>query len=569
MLTILARHWGRSCLCFMIAVFLAGCAEMEPRPMKPSDGHLRPDDVPMPSTDTIPDLVQQTPILPEPGPAVPMEKYTVVVNEVPVRELLFALARDADMNIDIYPGIEGLVTLNAVDATLPKILDRISRQVDIRYEFDDDTLIISPDEPFFRSYRIDYVNMMRDTTATNRIATQISTAGTAPAGTGTGAGAGGGGGGRGGMNTATTDIESLTYHRFWQTLVTNVSGIIGDELGTRGARDGEVPITANVIASPETGLLNVRANSKQHALIREHVDRMVESAQRQVLIQATIVEVTLRDEYQAGINWEALDIAGSSISIISRTLPTAAPVAGPLMTLRYDGTDISSVIRLLEEFGATNVLSSPQAMVLNNQTAVLKAVTNVVYFELRADTTSTQTTALTTVNTETRTVPEGVVMAVTPQISSDGTVTLNVRPTVSRISRFVPDPSIALIQAQFAQAGGVIGDVDIPPNEVPEMEVREMESMLRLFDGQTAILGGLMQDETLEGTDAIPGLSRIPFLGRAFRTDTRQYRKSELVVFLRPVIVRTPSLSADLEDYRPVLERSVGAPGRSPGGSAR
>lgn len=272
---------------------------------------------------------------------------------------------------------------------------------------------------------------------------------------------------------------------------------------------------------------------------------------------------------QPGIDWEALDIAGSSISIISRTLPVAAPVAGPLMTLRYDGSDFGSVIRLLEEFGATNVLSSPQAMVLNNQTAVLKAVTNVVYFELRADTTSTQTTALTTVNTETRTVPEGVVMAVTPQISPDGTVTLNVRPTVSRISRFVPDPSIALIQAQFAQAGGVIGDVDIPPNEVPEMEVREMESMLRLYDGQTAILGGLMQDETLEGTDAIPGLSRIPFLGRAFRTDTRQYRKSELVVFLRPVIVRTPSLSADLEDYRPVLERSVGTPRQSPGGSPR
>ncbi|MEX0951529.1 MAG: type II and III secretion system protein, partial [Gammaproteobacteria bacterium] len=149
----------------------SGCAEIEPKPFEPSRGHIQSDESAEPAAN-IPALVQQAPILPEPSPPAPTERYTVVVNEVPVRELLFALARDAEMNIDIYPGITGEVTLNAVDQTMPQILDRISRQVDIRYEFDDQNLYISPDTPFFQSYKVDYVNMSRDTTSSNRLATQ-------------------------------------------------------------------------------------------------------------------------------------------------------------------------------------------------------------------------------------------------------------------------------------------------------------------------------------------------------------------------------------------------------------
>ena len=114
------------------------------------------------------------PLLPEPSPVEPFERYTVVVNEVPVKELLFALARDAKVNVDIHPDIHGVVTINAVEQTLPQILKRISNQVDMRYEYEGDNLIISQDTPFLRTYKVDYVNLSRETTSTSTVSTQIS-----------------------------------------------------------------------------------------------------------------------------------------------------------------------------------------------------------------------------------------------------------------------------------------------------------------------------------------------------------------------------------------------------------
>lgn len=550
---------GRFFLLGLAGLLVAGCAETEPRPYSHSTGHIGPDAEAVPPSATIPEVARQTPVLPEPTPGPAMEKYTVVVNEVPVREILFALARDADLNVDIYPGISGEVTLNAVDQTLPQILDRISRQVAVRYEIEDNNIIISPDDPFFKSYDVDYVNISRNTTADNRLTTQISTTGSSDVGSG------GGGRSSGGDNNSTTDIQSISENLFWQRLVTNIAAIINDPLSQQaGGRSagGEIPASANIVASPETGVLNVRATSKQHDYIARHVSRVVDSAQRQVVIQVTIAEVQLSDEYEAGINWQALDIADSSISIASRTLfdPVGQVTgsASPMLALQYDGNDFSSVLNMLEEFGRTNVLSSPQLMVMNNQTAILKAVENFVYFEIESDTTSTQTNAITTVNSQVRTVPIGIVMAVTPQISDAGVITLNVRPTVSEINAIKNDPSVALIRAQIAQSGQPgVGNIsgDIPENEVPEIRVREMESMLRLNSGQTAILGGLMQNVEREMTNAIPGLSRIPLLGRAFETRGRRYEKSELVIFLRPILVNNPSIAEDLNDYEALLNR--------------
>ena len=117
----------------------------------------------------------QTPILPEPTPSTPVETYTVVVNEVPVKELLFALARDAVVNVDIHPSIEGAVTLNAIDQTLNQILDRISRQIDLAYELKDGVLVIGPDLPFLKSYSIDYVNMSRDSSSDIKTSTAVAT----------------------------------------------------------------------------------------------------------------------------------------------------------------------------------------------------------------------------------------------------------------------------------------------------------------------------------------------------------------------------------------------------------
>lgn len=529
---------------FSVLGILGGCAELEPKPFEPSAGHINAGE--SPPQDNIPDLVQQTPVLPEPEPPVELEKYTVVVNEVPVKEILFALARDAKINVDISPGIEGAVTLNAVDQTLPQILDRIARQVSIRYEFKDGNLIIEGDTPFFRSYSINYLNMTRDTKSDVTIATQISSTG------GSDVAAGGGGGGAGGGNNSTTDITSVAFNHFWDSLVKNILAILGESAADSGAA-GKITVTDTVIPHPETGVLTVKATSKQHALIQTLIDSALMSAHRQVLIQATIVEISLNDEFSAGVDWSFLDDAGAGIDVVSSTflgfpdnLNPAVPAVGPpAFLLNFtdveDGNKlISATLNLLEQFGDISVLSSPQIVALNNQSAILKVVDNIVYFTIEQETNTTQGVVTNTFETTVHTVPVGIVMSLTPQINENDSIILNVRPTISRINRFVNDPNPALT-------------VD---NPIPEIQVREMESMLRINHGQIAVLGGLMQDNSSRTDRSIPGVSKIPLLGEAFKTRDRDYRKTELVIFLRPTVVRNPSLDGDLELFKPFLQKA-------------
>jgi general secretion pathway protein D len=154
-----------------LVVVTTGCAQMRPPSPPPGEGHLQPGAAV--AAPEIPEIVRQTPFLPPPQPSPEGELYTVVVNDVPVRELLFALARDAELNVDLNSGVTGSVTLNAIDQTLPQILERIGRQVDLRYQIDGDTIFISPDTPYFRMYEISYVNLSRDVETEVNVATRV------------------------------------------------------------------------------------------------------------------------------------------------------------------------------------------------------------------------------------------------------------------------------------------------------------------------------------------------------------------------------------------------------------
>ena len=516
-------------LCVMGVIY--GCAEMEPKPFEPSDGHIPV--TPEITQSNIPDIIKQTSLLPEPEEVVEEEKYTVVVNEVPVKELLFALARDAEINVDIHPEITGVVTINAVDQSLQQILQRITRQVSLRYEFNDNNLIISPDTVYVKSYSVGYLNLSRDTLGSVSVSTQIASASSGDA-------AGGGGGG----NTSTTSINSESNHQFWGNLQASILSIIFDDSGTVTQGD-------TVVINPESGIVTVRATGEQHAQVQQLIDQILESVQRQVLIQATVVEVDLTDQFQAGIDWSLMDINGHGFNIGSTLLGGAPGLAGPPITssslvLEYvaprgDGEQITAAISMLQEFGNTRVLSSPQIMVLNNHTAVLKVVENFVYFEVEqelepSNSPNGQATVATT--TTARTVPVGLVMTVTPQISDDNSVTFNVRPTISSVIRTELDPNPAL---------GI-------ENRIPVIRVREMESILKVNTNQVAVLGGLMQDTIRSQDKQTPFAGDIPLFGNLFKSRNRESLKTELVIFLRPVVINNASIDGDLRDYRQYLE---------------
>jgi len=543
------------------ALALIGCAAPV---MTPSPGHLEAPAPKAAPSAAIPAPVQLPVIPPRPQPAAKAETYSVVVNNVRVHELLFALARDAKLNIDIHPGITGAVTLNAIDQTLPQLLNRISKQVDMRYELDGPNLLVMPDTPFLRVYKINYVNMVRDTSGDVSVSAEIAG--------GTGASGGGGGGGAssggGSSNVSSLRIKNVSNNRFWPTLVENVKEILRETdkiLPTGGAAAAPQPVptagsagqagaqtaalapapnvtfreAASVISNPEAGVLFIRASSRQHEKIREFLDRVLTSARRQVLIEATIVEVRLSNDYQQGIDWSYL---GRTI----QTSLTPAPITGPVFALSRVGNVFNATLKLLETFGTTRIISSPRITALNNQTAVLKVVENVVYFIVQAQTTQAQTTALTTVTTTPQTVPVGLVMNITPQISDDETILLNVKPSISAITKEVPDPNPVLTI----------------PNNIPQITTREMESVLKLASGQIGVMGGLIQDKVQNIDNTIPGVNRLPVIGNWFANRTLSNEKTELVIFLRPIVVRDPSVAGDFGGYRVFLpgEDFLGAP---------
>jgi general secretion pathway protein D len=522
-------------LIFLAGIVLYGCAEMLPEPMEPSTGHIPAE--PVVSEVDIPEIVQQTTVLPEPQQVAEDPRYTVVVNEVPVKELLFALARDAELNVDIHPEITGVVTINAVQQTLPQILNRIARQVDLRFEFADDNLIISPDTEFIRMYNVGYLNLARDTSGTVTVSTQIASGASGEAGAGSAAGS----------NTSTTSINSTSNHQFWENLRLSIISIISGP-GIQADQAQE-----SVVVNPESGIITVRATSLQHRQVQGLIEQILESVQRQVLIQATVVEVDLSDQFQAGIDWSILDLRDSGFSVEASLLGGAPGLQGPPITtssfvldysnLDSGGAQLSAALSLLSEFGDTRVLSSPQIMVLNNHTAVLKVVENFVYFEVEQEiepgnSIGGQATVATT--TTARTVPVGLVLTVTPQISNDDSVTFNVRPTISSVVRTELDPNPALIV----------------PNRIPVIRVREMESILKVNSNQVAVLGGLMQDTYRNLDRKTPFAGDIPILGNLFRARDQETLKTELVIFLRPLVVHNASIDGDLREFREFLETS-------------
>ena len=458
----------------------------------------------------------------DPAPHRPARGYSLDVRDIPVAELLLAIGRDAGLELDLHAGIDGRITLRAQDQPLHELLARIARQADIRYELRGRHLVVRPDTPMIRSYALDYVNISRDMRGTVATSTQIATTGTA-----------GQNGSNGSGNTSVTQIETRASNDFWAALEANLVNILA-ESGTRGC-GGDAAARAchspDVMINRESGVLMVRATARQHDNLRAFLGSVQQAARRQVMIEATIVEVTLADGYRQGIDWTRIGVPGWNIR------PRGSGDAMPGQpTVSYLSANNDVRLELLETFGTVKVLSSPRLSVLNNQTAMLKVVEEVVYFLVDSTTTEydDRKQARISATTTPQSVSVGMVMSVTPQISADGDITLNVRPTISGISGFKDDPNPSL------------GDI---PNRVPQIRTREIESMLRLRSGEVAVLGGLMEDRVDHDTGRIPLFGDLPVVGELFTRRDNNVRRTELLIFLRPLLIDEPGMRGGYAEY--------------------
>lgn len=562
----------RSTLLAAACVAALGCTE---RKLDPIDVHLQKDrqdywNLFKPTAENpraYQNQSESTPPIPEmsnivttpPQPKTGQDKIVSisVTEDVPIKDVLLELARLANVDLEMSPDITGGIIFRATNRPFSEVVERIAHLAGLRYSLDKGVLKVERDTPYVQNYSVDFLNMTRSSTNSVNITTNVLSS------SGSGGGGGGGSAGGGGLNSgSTSSISSESSSDLWASFEAGIKNILQEGApsaagaGAPPAEGGASAATATTsvsaggdeffVVNKQGGIVTIKASAAKQKRVNEFIERLRRSATAQVLIEAKIVEVTLNREYQTGINWESFfddnfKLTGAFGGIDPAQLSNVFSFAID----RDAGLNLDAVVRLVEQFGTARTLSSPRLSAINNQQAVLTFAENEVYFEIEVeretDTTSGNNQELLTVDSQIKTVPIGIILTVQPSINSDTSeVTLNVRPTLSRITGRKEDPAVAFLAAQ---AGST---VTIPPNQIPVVEVREIESILKMKSGGIMVIGGIMEERNTNNESGVPYLSSIPVVGNVFKGVSKSTNFLELVIFIRATIV--PGSNVDPQD---------------------
>ncbi len=456
---------------------------------------------------------------PSPHSTIHNTPVTLAILDQPVLSLLLKLASRLSLDLHIDEEVSAnlrsnSVTLNIQNRPLSQLLDNLASQATFRWQLEEGQLSIMGDDPYLEVYSVNYLNLSRTTNSSVGLATQVGSINLAIDSAGNG----------GKTNNSETLISNSATHDFWARLSQDLTQLLEIDADSH-----------HLIVNREAGLVSVRARQHRHNQVRRYLDKVQKSINRQVMIEATIVEVSLSNDYRSGVDWALLASDGGvswSQNLNGVSLPEASgdtsnqATPSALLGFVRDTAfgSLSATLDVLSRFGDVRILSRPQIIALNNQSAVLKVVDNRVYFSVNVERKSTDSGDDISTSTKIHTVPVGLVMNVIPFISDRNDVVLNIRPTISRILGFVDDPNPELNLTNVKSG-------------VPEIQVREMESVLRMKDGQVVVIGGLMQEQSSNSTAGVPGLAALPWLGGLFRKNSDSSGKTELLVFLKPTVI--------------------------------
>ena len=314
------------------------------------------------------------------------------------------------------------------------------------------------------------------------------------------------------------------------------------------------------ILNRQAGTLTVSATQKQHETLKKFIDKVSENGSAQVLIEAKIVEVDLNDNYQTGINWSKLGSSSINFSgnINNVIVPTGSNYNSAMTSPKLGivknsllGLNLNTAVSMLDEFGTTRALSSPRLNAVNNQQAVLSFVENYIYFKVDIQSTDAVTDPVSHVVTTPAKVdvkstqmstPVGLTLSLQPSINTDSNeVTMSIRPTITKKTKDVVDPGFEVAKAGAVAILGASSTAGIALSNqqsiVPQIETRELDSIVKIKSGQTLVIGGLLQDETKNDDLGVPYAGNIPIIGNLFKSVTKTNTKSELVIFVRATIV--------------------------------
>jgi len=476
------------------------------------------------------------------SPALPQKTVTLSVSDsLPLRNVLLELGREGNLNLEIDPRIHGGVFFSAYNQPFDEVLRHLCDLAGLRVLMKGKFVRIELDEPYQKSYPLDFLSLSRHTSSEMTIATNVFDV---DVGNGSSQTSNSGGNRSGGENNSTSKLSSRAEADFWKELEATLPRLLESAKTENGAtKHGEESKNTTVSIDRQAGLVTIFGTDKQQEAVSSYLAQIRRKLSSQVLIEARIIEVELSDEFQSGVNWSVLfkGAKGISADFGSSGASTALSSADSgLFAASLDTKDFTGLLKLVRTFGTTRVLSSPRLTVMNNQAAVLKVARNEVYFVTSAQFPTTVTAAGSTVtgtpvfSSTPHTVPVGLVMTVQPAINAEtGRVTLTLRPTISRVVDHAVDPSIGL-NAAYA------GTTDVVQSKIPVLAVREMDSVLQLKSGEVGVMGGLMQDSSDNQDQGVPGLDTLPFLGNIAKSRSNNGDTSELVILLRATILDNP-----------------------------
>ncbi len=543
----------------LVAIALSGCAAVLPaNDDRPARGEATRDNIEQAleaATEAPPRPPEAAPApVPEPAVAegVIEERFNINTEATPAKAFFMALVDETPYNIVVHPDVDGAISLMLKNVTVAEVLDVVSEVYGYHYRRNPAGYIVFPATLQSRIFQINYLNLKRSGTSRTRISSGQVSEGSRN-GRSSGGVSGGvmplaSGGGDQTRELSGSRIETNYKADFWTELQETLLEMIGDAPGHQ------------VIVNSQTGVIVVRAMPEKLRNIDEYLVTIQNIAQRQVVLEAKIVEVQLNDSYRAGINWVAVaqnssgdthtfgqlapppgysgdprTLGGDSIDLSpgSPTTGFDATTLGGAFTMAFDIGDFNAFLELLEQQGETRVLSSPRVSTLNNQKAIIKAGTDEFFVTDIASNTVTGTSSTTSRDVTLTPFFSGIALDVTPQISSDNHVTLHIHPTVSEVT----DQQKILT---------VSGETDTLP--LAFSQIRESDSIVKARSGQIIVIGGLMQNSSSDEDFATPLLGKIPGIGRLFKSTRAVEQKTELVILLKPIVVDSDDVWTNLAD---------------------
>ncbi|MFC1659628.1 type II secretion system protein GspD [Pseudomonadota bacterium] len=411
-----------------------------------------------------------------------------VTEDVPLKDVLIELGRVADIDIEIDPTIDGGIILKVKDKSLKLVVERICDLGGLRYSYNDGILKFEKDSPYTKNHTVDF----------------------------------------------------LIDGGLWGSVEASINEILTNH------GDGTEKVNINKPA----GIISIYANDKVQKGVKEYITEVRGNASAQVLIEAKVVEVSLKDEFSAGIDWDWKEDK-SNATTTNTVFLGSTNTTGAVFTTKALGAggSLTANISALRQFGTTRTLSSPRIVSLNNQEATLEFTDSLIYFELDIETEEETNTSGETIDkvksysSSKKEDSEGVTLKIKPSIDvRKNEITLKVIPTLKVKTGEVEDPALTL----QLNALGITG-TDVT-NLVPVIQTRTLETSLKIRSGEAMVIGGLMSESVINDEDGIPWLSEIPILGQLFKKTTEVTELVETIIFIKATIIDSGSNGIDKKD---------------------